>query len=144
MLADLKREYPRNRLLWLTAGGTALRANRGLEALRELDEGWAALQGDRRPRMFSEEPLWHYYRGATLVALRRLDAADRELRAGLADQSRDWVRGRVYLEMGKLADLSKNRTQAERHYQAAAALFERDNDIIGRMEVARLLKTAYQ
>lgn len=144
VLDDLKAIYPRNRLLWLTAGGTALRGGRFQEAMRELDDGYARLAADSRPRMFGEEALWRYYRGATLVALRRLQAADRELYVGLGSEARDWVKGRLTLELGKLADLQGKRTEAQGRYRTASTLFQRDNDSIGFAEATRWMKTAYR
>jgi tetratricopeptide (TPR) repeat protein len=144
VIDELKALHPRNRLLWLTAGGTALRGRRFQESLRELDEGFAMLKADRRKRMFGEDALWRYYRGAALTALRRLDAADRELRAGLESESRDWVKGRLHLELGKLADLMGKREDARVRYRTASDFFDRDNDNIGRTEAGRLLRTPYR
>ena len=144
MLSDLQRDYPRNRLLWLSAGSTELRAGHAARALQILDEGYATFAGDPRPRMFGEEALWRYQRGAALVNLRRRDAAERELRAALALEARDWVRGRLRLELGKLADLAGNRPQAQDHYRAAAGFFQRDNDGVGLNEANRLLQNPYR
>lgn len=144
VLDELKARYPRNRILWLTAGGTALRGGRFEEAMRELDEGYARLTADPRARMFGEDALWRYYRGATLVSLRRLDAADRELRTGLEREAREWVKGRLNLELGKLADLQGKRADAQGRYRTASTFFERDNDAAGLAESTRLLKTAYR
>ena len=144
IIAGLQRQYPRNRLLWLAAGGTALRAGRAMEAVNALDQGFTKLADDRRPRMFGEEALWRYHRGAAFVALRRTDVADRELRTGLAGEARDWVRGRLHLELGKLADLAGDRSRASTEYRTAVNLFQRDNDNIGLLEATRYLKTAYR
>jgi tetratricopeptide (TPR) repeat protein len=144
VLEGLERDYPRNRLLWLSAGSTELRAGHAARAVQVLDEGYAKLSGDSRPRMFGEEALWRYERGAALVALRRVDAAERELRAGLGGDARDWVRGRLRLELGKLSDLAGNRPQARDHYRIAAGLFQRDNDIIGLAEANRFLEVPYR
>jgi tetratricopeptide (TPR) repeat protein len=55
---QLQQMYPRNRLFWLEAGSTALRAGRGAEALRELDEGFARFERDPRPKAYREEEQW--------------------------------------------------------------------------------------
>ena len=144
VIGELQREYPRNRLLWLAAGSTEFRAGHAARAVQTLDEGYAKLAADSRPRMFGEEALWRYERGAALVALRRPDAAERDLRAGLAGESRDWVRGRLNLELGKLADLAKDRRQAQDCYRVAAGLFQRDNDVIGLTEANRFLEAPYR
>ena len=57
VLAQLQREFPRNRILWLEAGATALRGRRHAEAERVLNEGLTRMNGDARPRMFGEEAL---------------------------------------------------------------------------------------
>jgi predicted Zn-dependent protease len=58
VLDGLQRQYPRNRLLWLEAGATALRAGRRSEAARYLGEGAAKLAADRRPWAGRERELW--------------------------------------------------------------------------------------
>src|SRR5262249_18049290 len=54
VLNDLRRQYPRNRLIVLEAGATAARAGRAAEADGILSEGIAALARDRRPRIPGE------------------------------------------------------------------------------------------
>lgn len=58
-LAELQRAYPRNRLLWLEAGATALRGGRAAEAESQLNAGLRMLAADKRQRMFGEEALWY-------------------------------------------------------------------------------------
>ena len=70
-LAALREAYPRNRLVWLESGSTLLRAGRPADAERFLNDGFARFADDRRPRMFGEDALWHYKRGAALAALGR-------------------------------------------------------------------------
>jgi tetratricopeptide (TPR) repeat protein len=55
---QLQEMYPRNRLFWLEAGSTALRAGRAAEALRELDEGLARFGRDPRPKAYREAEQW--------------------------------------------------------------------------------------
>jgi len=69
-LATLRERYPRNRLVWLESGSTSLRAGRAAEAERFLTEGFARFAGDTRPRMFGEDALWRYKRGATFRSTR--------------------------------------------------------------------------
>ena len=54
VIGQLQRQYPRNRLLWLEAASTALRAGRPADARQALEEGLAKLAGDPRPRAFGE------------------------------------------------------------------------------------------
>lgn len=140
----LRREYPRNRLLWLAAGSTEYRAGRAAAAVEALDAGLAMLAADSRPRMFGEEALWRYQRGAALVALRRNEAAERDLRAALGLEARDWVRGRLRLELGKLADLAGDRARARDSYREGAAFCRGDNDGWAASEAARLLDKPYR
>ena len=69
-LAQMREQYPRNRLLWLETGSTCLRAGRPADAERVLDEGFTRFADDRRPRMFGEDALWHYKRGTARAGVR--------------------------------------------------------------------------
>ena len=70
-LAVLRERYPRNRLVWLESGSTLLRAGRPADAERFLNDGLTRFADDKRPRMFGEDALWHYKRGAARAALGR-------------------------------------------------------------------------
>src|SRR4051812_3032824 len=94
-LAMLRERYPRNRLVWLESGSTSLRAGRAAEAERFLSDGVARFADDRRPRMFGEDALWRYKRGAALAALGRSEA-DGELRRAIALEGRKWVHARSH------------------------------------------------
>ena len=72
-IARLQGMYPRNRLLWLERGSTALRAGRGADARAALEEGLAVLTKDSRPRAFGEEARWRCAYGASLVLLGRTE-----------------------------------------------------------------------
>jgi len=144
VIRQLQARYPRNRLLRLEAGGTALRANRPAEARVWLEEGLAQLANDPRPRAPGEEGRWRYTYGSVLVVLKDIQPAERELRAALAGATRDWVRGRVHKELGKLADLAGDRPRAVDEYQQASRLCRQDTDSACAAEVKALLKTAYR
>ena len=144
VLADLQRAFPRNRILWLEAGATALRGGRPQDAERHLSTGLEMLAGDRRMRMFGEEALWLQKRGAALLALGRLGEAEKDLRRAIALEARRWVAGRAQAELGKLADLRNDRATARAHFQQAVRLAESDNDPIGRAAAARWLDTRYR
>jgi tetratricopeptide (TPR) repeat protein len=103
VIRQLQTKYPRNRLLALEAGSTALRAGRPAEALQALDEGRAREATDVRPRAYGEEARWRYYRGAALSGLRQFQAAEEELRGAIAVEARQWVHGRAHLELGRIA-----------------------------------------
>jgi tetratricopeptide (TPR) repeat protein len=117
-LARLRSMYPRNRLVVLEAGSTALRAGQPGEADRLLTEGLSILSRDNRMRMPGEEALWRYKRGAARAALNQVEAARADLQAAVAPGAQDWVRGRANVELARLAiragDRDGGRTLAER------------------------------
>jgi tetratricopeptide (TPR) repeat protein len=139
VLADLRALYPRNRLLWLESGATALRAGHLDEAEHFLDAGFSQLAVDSRPRAFGEEALWHYKRGAVRARLNRAVDATADLGAALTGQARDWVRGRARLELGRLAEAAGDRATALGEYRAALFLAKADDDGVGLAEAERLL-----
>lgn len=139
-LATLRTRYPRNRLVWLESGSTSLRAGRPADAERFLSEGVKRFADDRRPRMFGEDALWRYKRGAALAALDRSAEAETDLKAALLVEGRPWVHGRAQLEIGKLAEKAGNRAAARSAFQAAINLCERDNDAATAVEARRRLK----
>ena len=69
IIERLQQHYPRNRLLWLEAAGTALRAGRASDALRWLDRGEAQLFRDPRPRAYREDARWRLLRDAAVSAV---------------------------------------------------------------------------
>jgi tetratricopeptide (TPR) repeat protein len=140
VVEELKQQYPRNRLLWLEAGSTALRAGRAAQARKMLEEGISKLAGDPRPRAFGELARWRYYHGAALVALKDTASAERELRAALSEPSRKWLQGRIHLELGKLADLVADPPRAIDEYRLAAQLCGDDRDDVCAKDARALLK----
>jgi tetratricopeptide (TPR) repeat protein len=95
LIRELQDQYPRNRLLWLEAGNTLLRAGRPGEAKAVLNEGLARLEADPRPRAPGEESRWRLALGSSLLALNDSAAAERELNAALDLAVHDWVRDRI-------------------------------------------------
>ncbi|HEV3484064.1 MAG TPA: hypothetical protein VG106_01555, partial [Vicinamibacterales bacterium] len=75
VLEELRRLYPRNRLVVLEAGSTALRGGQAQRAEALLSQGLQMLTRDTRPRVPGESALWHYKRGAARVALGQADQA---------------------------------------------------------------------
>lgn len=144
VLKDLQRVYPRNRLLWLNAGATALLSGRFADAEAVLDDGMVSLARDSRPRAFGEEAVWKYKRGAARLARGRPAAAEADFIEALRGDARDWVRGRIHAERGKLADLAGDRKRALAEYERARALGETDNDPIGVQEARRLIRSPYR
>jgi tetratricopeptide (TPR) repeat protein len=127
-LEELRRAYPRNRLVLLETGATALRAKRFDQADDVLTKGLAMLAGDTRPRMPGEEALWKYKRGAARGALGRVDAARSDLAAALDADAAAWVQGRSHVELARLALREGDRAGAVREARTAASLCERGND----------------
>jgi len=144
VIRQLQARYPRNRLLRLEAAGTALRAKRPAEARAWLEEGLARLASDPRPKAPGEEARWRYTYGTALVALKDTQAAEPELRAALTGVTRDWLRGRIHKELGKLADLAGDRARARDEYQQAARLCRQDKDAACADEARTLSKTPYR
>jgi tetratricopeptide (TPR) repeat protein len=138
LIRELQRLYPRNRLLWLEAGATALRAGRPAEAEQSLDAGLTRLQDDHRPRMPGEESLWYFKRGAARLALRNLKSAASDLDRALEGEVQPWVRGRVHVERGRLADLAGDPARARAEYDRALAIFKTTNDPAGERDARRL------
>lgn len=141
VIARLQQRYPRNRLLWLEQGSTALRAGRPADAEAALTRGLTMLAGDGRPRMFGEETLWMYKRGAARVALKKFSPAEADLRLALGREARDWVRGRAHLELGKIAAARSQSVRAREEIEAAVRLGRADNDPAGVEEAQRLLRS---
>jgi len=144
LLAALRTQYPRNRLLWLESAGTELRAGRPAQALESLDAGVAMFERDPRTKAFGEAAQWYGRRGAALVALGDRARADADLRRALAAGGREWVLGRCHTALGKLADLWGNRATALAEYRQAALLCARDHDSIGSEEADALQKRPYR
>jgi tetratricopeptide (TPR) repeat protein len=139
-LALLREEYPRNRLVWLESGSTCLRAGRPADAERFISEGFARFADDRRPRMFGEDALWHYKRGAARAGIGRTVDAQSDLKQALGLEGRKWVYARSHLELGKLALKTGNKAAAGEDLRSAIALGDSDNDPATAEEARRLLK----
>ena len=140
-LATLRDRYPRNRLVWLETGATYLRAGRAADAERVLNDGFARMASDTRTRMFGEDALWHYKRGAARAALGRAGDADADLRKALQSEGRKWVHGRTHLELGKLAMKGGKKAAAREELATAISLCESDNDALIADEARQLMNT---
>jgi predicted Zn-dependent protease len=139
-LAALRERYPRNRLVWLESGSTSLRAGRAADAERFLTDGLTRFADDPRPRMFGEDALLRYKRGAAFAALGRRAEAEADLQKSLTLEGRKWVHARSHLELGKLALKSGNKAAAAVEFRSAIGLADSDNDPLTSNEAKRLLK----
>jgi tetratricopeptide (TPR) repeat protein len=139
-LSAVRMQYPRNRLVWLETGSTHLRAGRPAEAERILTEGMTMFARDDRTRMFGENALWSYKRGAARAALGRTSDAEQDLRRAVTGEGRKWVQGRAHLELGKLAIKAGRTAAARQELQMAVTLCDADNDRGTAEEARRLMK----
>lgn len=144
LLVRLRALYPQNRLLWLEAGATALRAGKAADAERFLSDGIAGLARDGRPRMFGEEALWYLKRGQTRLALGRRAEAGADLGQATTRGGRPWVQARAHLALGQLADLAGDRPAALGEYALAISSADRDNDPETAEAARRYTKRAYR
>jgi tetratricopeptide (TPR) repeat protein len=144
VIRELMARFPRNRVLRLEAGATAIRGQQYSEADRLLTAGIDGLASDTRPRAFGEEAMWRYKRGLARLSLRRLDPARVDLDRALQHPMRDWVRGRIRLEQGKLADLEGRRPDALAAYSDAIRLATAGNDPDVRRDAERLQQTPFR
>jgi len=142
VLQELHRLYPRNRLLLLEAGATALRGGRAQQADDLLTEGLAMLAKDQRARMPGEEALWRYKRGAALAALGRVEPALADLQSATGADAQSWVHGRARVELGRLALKRGDRGAAAVEARQAETLCERGNDPVCIEDARALLRSS--
>jgi tetratricopeptide (TPR) repeat protein len=142
-LAELRRMYPRNRLVVLEAGATALRAGRGGEADRLLSEGLAMFEKDTREKIPGEAALWHYKRGAARARAQRTELAIEDLRVATTAGGQAWVTGRAHAELGKLSLARGDRKQAAEQASRAESLCRQGNDPPCVEESRRLLRSSH-
>jgi hypothetical protein len=135
---ELERECPRNRFFVLEAGAAAVRAGRAADAEATLTRGLRALDQDPRPKIPGERALWLYKRGMARVLLNHPGDAAADLNAALAGDPAEWVRGRIRLEFGKMADLAGRRADAIAEYRQARSICERAGDQLCVTASARL------
>jgi tetratricopeptide (TPR) repeat protein len=138
VIDQLRERFPRNRLLWLEASDTALRAGRPLDARRYVERGLDMLAGDPRPRAFGEDARWRFTHGTALAALGD-PAAETELRAALQLSQRMWLSGRIHQELAKVADRGGHRDQALTEARVAERLCRQDHDDEGADQARRLI-----
>lgn len=142
-LRELERRYPRNRLLLLEEGAALIRAGKANAASDVLTAGLAMLDKDTRPRFPGERAQWLYKRGLARLNSNRPADALADLNAALGSDPMGWVRGRIHVEKGKLADLEGKRSLAIAEYNEAAATCARSNDPVCEEEAAKLRKRPF-
>jgi tetratricopeptide (TPR) repeat protein len=140
---QLAMEFPKNRLLVLEEGSAAIRAGRAAEAEAALTRGLEMFHRETRPRVPGEESLWLYKRGLARLNLNRRPAAADDLNAALAAQPTSWVRGRIHVELGKLADLGGRRAEATAAYRTAKSLCDANADALCAGEASKYLRKPF-
>ena len=143
VLGELRRMYPRNRLVVLEAGATALRAGEFASADALLTEGMAMLAKDTREKIPGEETLWRYKRGAARAGAGHRDSALADLQAATAPDAPAWVSGRAHTELARLSLARGDRRTAASQAGAAETLCTRGNDPPCVDEARRLLRSTH-
>jgi len=143
VVQELKAEFPRNRVFTLEEGATDIRAGRAADADAVLTQGLTALERDNRPKFLGEKAMWLYKRGLARVNLNRPDDARADLEAALQNEPVEWVKGRIHLELGKVADLAGRRDAALGEYRQAKAIADTAGDPPTSGEAARWLKRPF-
>ena len=140
VLDRLHKLYPRNRLVLLEQGATALRGGRSADAERILSDGLRMLAADKRRRIPGEEALWRYKRGAARVALGRQDAMD-DLRIATTGDAQPWVAGRARVDMAKWSLRKGDQGAAAAELSQAESLCQNGNDPLCVEEARKLSRT---
>jgi tetratricopeptide (TPR) repeat protein len=141
---DLIARYPKNRVVVLEAGATAIRARLFAQADHVLSEGLTRFATDPRPKAFGEEAMWYYKRGVARIPLGNVAGAQTDLQRAQSLPARSWVKARIRLEQGKLEDLAGRREGALAAYREALRGAESSNDPSTSREAQRLLKSPYR
>jgi tetratricopeptide (TPR) repeat protein len=142
MLQELRRLHPRNRLVLLEAGSTALRGGDANRAEELLTEGLVMLATDKRPRIPGEEGLWRYKRGAARVAQGRLEEAAQDLQVAIAPDTAGWVQGRARVELARIALARSDASTAAAQARQAEALCEQGHDPVCVNDARKMLRSS--
>jgi tetratricopeptide (TPR) repeat protein len=141
---ELEAEFPRNRLFTFEAGSAAIRAGRAAEAEATLTKGLAFFDKDDRAKIPGERAFWLYKRGMARISLNHLADARSDLESALQTQTVEYARGRTQLELGKINDLTNQRSEAMSAYRAAKTICGQYNDPDCAAEADRLLRKPFR
>lgn len=144
LLTEMAAAFPGNRILVLERGAAAVRAGRAFEADAILSAGIATFDSDPRRKLRGERALWFYRRGLARLALVRPEAASADLETALESGPEEWIRGRIELGLGKVADLGGRRAEALERYTRARDIARAANDPAGLAEANRLIDRPFQ
>jgi len=143
LLGQMAAAFPRNRLFVLEQGAAAIRAGRAEEAEAILTRGLAAFEHDERVKIPGERAQWLYKRGSARVSLNHTVDAQADLMAALNSGPVDWVRGRINFELGRVADLRGQRSEALTRYRAARDIGQLTNDPIVVADALRFMQRPF-
>ncbi len=139
LLTTMSTEFPANRVLVLERGAAAIRAGRPRDADAILSGGIARLDSDTRRRLPGERAVWFYRRALARLALHRSADAARDLETALQSDPEPWIRGRVELTLGKVADVEGRRADALALYRRARDTAHAASDPVAGAEARRLM-----
>jgi tetratricopeptide (TPR) repeat protein len=142
VLKELRTLHPRNRLVLLEAGSTAVRAGRFDEAVTWLSEGMRMVPADEARRIPGEEALWRYKRGAAYAGLKRQHEALADLKVAASPSAQAWVHGRARVELARLALTRGDRGTASTEAKQGQTLCEQGNDPVCVEQAKKLLRDA--
>ena len=143
VLGRLREMYPRNRLVILEAGATALRGGRFGQAEALLTEGLSMFAKETRARMPGEEALWRYKRGAARAGLGQQEAAVADLRQASGSDAPAWIAGRAHAELARLSLARGDRAAAAEQAATAQTLCAKGNDPPCVEQARRLLRNTH-
>ena len=141
-LARLEADFPRNRLIALNVAATALEAGQFETAERRLSEALETYDLRAPPAVPGEHALWLLKTGTARAAVGRGEEARADLTKALTVGPRDWVRGRVHFELGKLAVSNRDAADARVQLEGAVEFGERGGDAATVREARKLLRPA--
>jgi tetratricopeptide (TPR) repeat protein len=144
MVQELEAEFPRNRLFVFEEGAAEVRAGLGASAEATLSRGLTTLDRDDRPKFPGERAQWLYTRAKARVELNHPADAHVDLDRALESAPVDWVRGRIHLELGKVADLESRRPDAVSEYRQARAICDATDDPICASDAGHLIKRPFK
>lgn len=143
LIREMQREFPKNRLFLLEEGSALLRAGQAAQGEAVLDRGLVMFEQDEREKIPGERALWLYKRGmARLQQNHRANAAD-DLARALEAKPAEWVRARVTLAQGQLADLAGRRGEAMASYRLAREISLGANDPVCAADASRFMKAPF-
>jgi len=144
MAVTLSGRYPENRLLVLEAGATAIRAGEATAAETLLTRGLADLARDDRQKVPGERAIWLYKRGLARLNQGHTSRAATDFGAALESGPRGWMRGRILVGLGKVADLSGEREAALGRYRLARETCRQFDDHLCEDEARRLERQPFR